>query len=145
MNPRREAQIAADVGGTGKTLRIVNGCTKCQRAKGANPRYFHEAPTNLIVMSSLFQLAVDHALIGNQAFTMVREISQLRHQIAGPVTEDPPDLSFHHGPESVAPALAAQPAAEQLDLTTKHAHRGYPLTDQVPSNGKTGLQGLAVE
>jgi hypothetical protein len=145
MNPRRQAEVATNVSRTRKAVRIVHRCIKRERAEDANPRYFHKSSANVVFMSNVFQLPVDRALMRNQSFTVVRKMSQLGYQRTRSVSKELSELIFRRRPEAAAVRLAAQSTAEQLNLTAKHVNRGYALTDQVPSNGQTRLEGLTLK
>ena len=140
MKSRRQAEITTNVSRAGKTVRIVHRSIKCERAEDANPRYFHKPPTNAVVFSDPFQLPVDVALMRNQALTVVRKMPQLGNQCTRTVSEKLSDLFLRRRSEAATQRPTLQSAAEMLNLTAKHVRRGYPLTDQVSSNGEARLE-----
>jgi hypothetical protein len=122
---------------------LVDGCIECQRAERTNPGDFHETSTDVNLASGVFEVSVNRMLIRDQPFGMVRQKSQLSHQVGRPIREKPPDLCFHRGSERGALGVAPQPSAEKLNLTAEHTHRCYALTDQMPANCEARLQSLA--
>ena len=83
MEPRSQTEIAADIGGARKAVRIVDRGIEAQRADRPDAWYLQEASADVIFKGGPLEVAVEGALVVDQALAMIREEPQLRSERSG--------------------------------------------------------------